>query len=184
MTRAAFIETYTGRRFQPLSRKPQPICIEDIARALSNQCRFFGHVKDFYSVAQHSVHVAAWVAHHGGTRAEQIWALLHDASEAYLGDLVTPLKASAYGRAYLKAEKRIQRQICRALGLPTKMPEIVKRGDAVLLATEVRSLKFNNPIHWARLTEAPWEGAILLPMVPNEAEQAFLRTFKILTAVA
>jgi hypothetical protein len=181
MTRAAFIETFTGQRFQPLSRKPQPIVIEDIARALSNQCRFFGHVKEFYSVAQHSVFCAAWVSCHGGTPMEQAWALLHDGSEAYIGDLVTPLKASAYGRAYLKAEKRIQRQVCRTFGLPTKMPAIVKKADAVLLATEVRALKFNNPIHWDRLTEAPWEELLFVPMVPNEAEQAFLNVFKGLT---
>lgn len=179
--RSPFLETYTGIRFQPL-RPGQTIRIEDIARALSNQCRFLGHVKGYYSVAQHSILVANWVAGQPDiTSDEVLWALLHDASEAYLGDLITPLKMHPLiGDGYRVAERRLMRQVCAAFGLSPREPKIVKRGDAVLLATEVRDLKHGNPEHWRGLTEAPWAGMHIKPWAPDQAEQTFLRHYNLL----
>jgi hypothetical protein len=84
-TRGPYIVTYTGRRFHFLDPKIDEISIEDIAHALSNVCRFTGHTKRFYSVAEHSCLVSALCDN-------RLEGLLHDASEAYMSDLSSPLK--------------------------------------------------------------------------------------------
>lgn len=98
-----FIQTYTGKKFS-FTNRSESICIRDIAHALSNICRFNGHCVKFYSVAEHSLHVMDKVhADHGFdkiiTRDEKLfhfsimfYALLHDAAEAYIGDITAPLK--------------------------------------------------------------------------------------------
>src|SRR5690606_29748913 len=82
-----WMQTFTGRRFWPLDPRPDEICIEDIAHALSMQCRYAGHCLSFYSVAEHSVLLSQHVA-----EPFRRWALLHDASEAYLVDVPRPIK--------------------------------------------------------------------------------------------
>src|SRR5689334_14267678 len=86
-----WIRTYTGRKFYLFDSGPEDVEIEDIAHALSMQCRYNGHVQRFYSVAEHSCYVSAIVAAEMGNAKYDInvalWALLHDASEAYLGDV-------------------------------------------------------------------------------------------------
>ena len=90
--RGGWIQTYTGRQFWPLDPRIEDIDIHDIAHALSHQCRYSGHCLRFYSVAEHSVLLSHHVA-----GEHMLWALLHDAWEAYLaaipeverGDLVS-----------------------------------------------------------------------------------------------
>src|ERR1017187_10636100 len=76
------ITTFSGIHFWPLLPNPADIRIEDIAHALSNQCRFAGHAREFYSVAEHSVRVSQLCP-----PEDALWGLLHDASEAYLTDV-------------------------------------------------------------------------------------------------
>lgn len=90
-----WIRTFTGKRFYPLKPTIEDIDILDIAHALSNQCRFSGHSKWHYSVGQHSVYVSQVVRSLGGSPTDIMWGLLHDASEAYLVDLPTPVKRQA-----------------------------------------------------------------------------------------
>lgn len=85
--RGKWIQTYTGRQFWPLDPRPEDVCINDIAHALGNICRYGGHCKEFYSVAQHSIYVSFYVP-----PAFALFGLLHDASEAYLLDFPTPIK--------------------------------------------------------------------------------------------
>ena len=88
-----FIQTLSGRRVNPLDATAEDIDPADIARALSNLCRFGGHSKAFYSVAQHSAIVCDLLEQRGGATPDELMAaLLHDAAEAYLGDLPHPLK--------------------------------------------------------------------------------------------
>jgi hypothetical protein len=82
-----FIETFTNKYIHPFDPKPELICLEDIAHALSQQCRFSGHVKRFYSVAEH-----AWLASMYAPPHLAAEALMHDAAEAYLIDIPRPLK--------------------------------------------------------------------------------------------
>lgn len=84
------IVTYTGKVFDFMDPRPEAICIEDIAHSLSHICRYGGHTPEHYSVAQHSCMVANLLVPHGPDYA--LAGLLHDAHEAYIGDIVTPLK--------------------------------------------------------------------------------------------
>ena len=114
-----FIQTLSGRRVNPLDAAPEDIDPADIARALSNLCRFGGHSKAFYSVAQHSAIVCDLLEERGATPDELMAALLHDAAEAYLGDLPHPLKhRSELGAAFRVAEKRLEAVIAERFALP------------------------------------------------------------------
>lgn len=146
-----YIATYTGRSINPMQPDMDAISAVDIAHALSNQCRFTGHVRQFYSVAEHSVRALLWVADyirkyqndfdpHMESMALK-WTLLHDASEAYLSDIARPVKAGlGLGEVYKNAENNLMLCIAQKYGLSWPMPELVKRADDVLLRTEQRDL--------------------------------------------
>lgn len=171
------IQTRTGRMFRPLSPSPSDVCIEDIAAALSKQCRYTGHTSRFYSVAEHSLRVAWRVQELGGSRTDVLWGLLHDASEAYLCDIASPVKRQEEFRAYRKAEALVQAAVCSRFGLPFVQPEVVKRADLELLSTEAHELM-------SPLVEPYWND--LLPPLkledelgwdPDMAEDMFLAAF-------
>lgn len=169
------IETYSGLSFAPLEPDPELIVIGDIARSLSNQCRFLGHSR-FYSVAEHSVRVSRLLEEWGEGPPVILWGLLHDASEAYLGDVPTPIKRTAVYAAYREAEARLMGAICDRYGLSVKEPAAVRKADAVLLATEVRSLKQYSRGHWDCLTEEALFETIV-PWTSEKAEREFLNRF-------
>src|SRR5579864_8305438 len=137
---AAWIQTHSGRRFNPINPNPDAIVIQDIAHSLSMQCRFSGHCSEFYSVAQHSVLVSYICG-----PSDALWGLLHDASEAYLVDVPRPLKRSGKFQAYIDIEEKMTEAICRRFALPFKEPPNVKIADTMLLATEARDLM--SPLH-------------------------------------
>ena len=177
MSSSPFIETFTGVRFQPLKPNFADIRIEDIAHALSNQCRFSGHVRHFYGVAEHSVRVSRLLTGLGA--GVELWGLLHDASEAYLVDLPTPLKSqSTIGDGYRVAERRLMRAVAKRFGLIGHEPGAVRVADAKLLATEVRDLMFAKPEHWSdgKLPYPPL-GPRIVPWSPKTAEDEFLRRY-------
>lgn len=174
--RAPFIETFTGARFCPLDPDPAAIRIHDIAHALSNLCRFGGHVRHFYSVAEHSVRVARYVDSIGGSALR---GLLHDAAEAYLVDLPSPLKETEeIGIPYELAEARLQAAICRRFRLAAPLVDsVVKSGDRKMLATEVRDLKFGRKEHWTSIEDIPPLVERIIPWAPEVAEAEFLKLF-------
>lgn len=140
---AAWIQTFTGRRFDVLEPTLDSIHLADIAHSLSMQCRFTGHTTAYFSVGEHSI-VAAVMALELGFDAEvQLACLLHDASEAYLTDLSRPVKRhSPVGAAYRPIEAKIQRLINTKYGLEPDAhddPRVVEI-DARMLATEYRQL--------------------------------------------
>jgi len=167
---AAWIQTYSGRRFNPTNPNPDAIVIQDIAHSLSMQCRFTGHTKKFYSVAQHSVLVS-----HICNEEDALWGLLHDASEAYLIDVPRPLKRSGKFEAYLEYEAQMQRAICKRFGLPYQEPPSVKKADTKLLSTEARDLM--SPLHpdWVnRTTPLPF---IIDAWDQQKAKDMFMQRF-------
>lgn len=172
MSASGVIETRSGIGFCPLEPRIADINIRDIAHALSHQCRFSGHTREHYSVAEHSVRVSELLETWGESPIVQLWGLLHDASEAYLVDLPQPLKADPRMHFYVEAEKSLMFAVCIRFGLPTTEPPAVRIADAKLLATEARDLMPYTPTYWAKLKEKPLERQIV-PWAPSSARHAF-----------
>ena len=86
------MNTYTGRVFNPLEMVPDNVAIEDIAHALSMMCRGNGHLRFFYSVGLHSINCAQEAIARGYQTGTALACLLHDATEAYIADLIRPVK--------------------------------------------------------------------------------------------
>lgn len=178
-----WICTFTGRQFFPFDPRPEDVCAEDIAHALSLQCRFTGHVREFYSVAEHCVRVAQAVYERSEPGFDRItsclYGLLHDASEAYLTDVARPVKRSPEMVGYREAEKRIEAVIYRHFNLPKHkdggLAPVVKECDEILLVTEARDLMagFDDRWrHWSMRDRAlPHK---ILPMSSRDAEGIWL----------
>lgn len=165
-----WIQTYSGVKFHPLNPNPDDINLKDIAHALSMQCRFSGHCKWHYSVAQHSVHVSMELP-----PEMRVWGLLHDASEAYLVDLPRPLKRSSeMGSLYMEIEERLMRAVAARFDLQWPMPDAVHDADNALLMAEKRDLMGASPEPWIE-TMAPVAWSIPEWSWPR-AEWEFLAT--------
>lgn len=165
-----WIQTYTGKRFYPLDPREDDIDIRDIAHALSMQCRYAGHCDRFYSVAEHSVLLSEFCE--AGGRMAARWALLHDASEAYIVDVPRPLKP--YLINYKGIEAALMEVIARRFGLYSAMPDEVKRADDRILADEVAQNL--GPLKWDT-QPGPRLGVTLHFWSPAEAERAFLARY-------
>lgn len=163
-----WIQTFTGKQFWPLNPRHQDIDIRDIAHALSMKCRYSGHTKFFYSVAEHSVLVSHFVP-----PDLALWGLLHDASEAYLPDVPRPIKRHLVG--FKEMEDRIMREVCVLLGMEWPEPPEVKRIDTAILADEMRQVMGPPPVDW-ELPESEL-GAIISGDAPATIEGIFLRRF-------
>jgi 5'-deoxynucleotidase YfbR-like HD superfamily hydrolase len=153
-----WIRTYpSGEAFDLLNVNPDSLQLTDIVQALSHICRFGGHTKEFYSVLQHSVLVGEIVFGLGAVLEMPLpdmaklirTALLHDASEAYIGDLVRPLKrASDLGPIFKQIEDPLQRAISEKFGLLWPFPEIIHKADDIALMTEARDLLDDDTDRW------------------------------------
>jgi Predicted hydrolases of HD superfamily len=129
-----YIELVSGKFFYFLEPKEEDFVIQDIAHALANTCRFTGHCNRFYSVAEHSVHVSNLLS---GTGLE-LDGLLHDASEAYLPDVASPIKQ--FLPDYNAIEDRLLKAIFSKWGLEYPFHPAVKHCDLVMLSTEAHFL--------------------------------------------
>lgn len=176
---SAWIQTFTGKKFYPFNPKPEDIDIRDIAHALSNICRFTGHVKRFYSVADHCRNVAKLVPAH-----MKLQALLHDASEAYLCDLARPVKQHAGMDFYVIAERVLQRAIYLRFGIPYgvpyKEPDELKAADARMCGAEALALMgpLTEPERWKWATDLVDGSEPLEICSPFWSEQTFWSEFQ------
>jgi 5'-deoxynucleotidase YfbR-like HD superfamily hydrolase len=176
-----YLQTVSGRRVNPFDPDPDQIDIGDIGRALANQCRFGGHCRVFYSVAQHSVIVSEIVERRGGDVEDVFAALMHDASEAYLGDMPHPVKhRSPLGAAFRAAEEHLERALRDRFAIRSDVPEI-KRADRALLATERRAFSAET-WHWPELDGVEPLDLELEAWSPAEAERAFAARYAELDA--
>lgn len=172
------METYTGLEVNPLDLRPEDIRIEDIAHSLSLLCRYGGHCKTFYSVAQHSLHVAVVISER--FPLVRLFGLLHDAAETYLGDMITPLKERI--PAFRKYENEIMVRILSKFcpRPPTPLEWIrVKRADARVLLGEAFFLMPSRGEGWREDTIPAGLNAepVIARATPKEAETLFLNQF-------
>lgn len=171
----SWIQTFTGRKVDPMAMRAEDVCVEDIAHALAMKCRFTGHVPAFYSVAQHSVLVAQHCEN-------KLWGLLHDAAEAYLFDASRPVKHGlrAAGCTLVdEIEASIMAAVCEQFGLPLEQPEDVKKADVLLLATEAKCFFGQMKLYkeWHHRPENGFETivpAVIVPWTWEQSEKAFL----------
>jgi uncharacterized protein len=130
---ASRIMTRSGKLIDLLNPKSEDIVLEDIAWALAHTNRFNGHASVAYSVAEHSVRVS-----HVCDRRDAWAGLMHDATEAYLGDVTRPLKQLL--PAYQILEQNWWEAIADVFGLPRELPASVKRADDLMLRSEMRAI--------------------------------------------
>lgn len=167
-----WILTQSGQQFDLLRPTASMIKPVDIAHALSRLCRFNGHTRAHYSVAQHSLIVASLVP-----TEHQLVALMHDATEAYIGDMTRPLKAVMPEYQYV--ENQIWLAVCERFDIQIDLPACVKQADMVALATERRDLMPEHPGEWDCLRGVqPMKETI----IPFSAESASMMFFSQLMA--
>lgn len=142
----SWILTSTGKRFDFDNINPDAICIEDIAASLANQCRFNGHTNTFYSVAAHSIIMANVMSQDGYDNKMVKTALLHDASEAYLGDMVKPLKNLV--PAFSELENKIMAVIAEKFDIHWPLPDAIKKYDLMMLKAEKECFMPKHPDEW------------------------------------
>lgn len=136
-----YIETSSGIAFYPYSPRVEDININDVAHAISQLCRFGGHCRHFYSVAQHSIWVAKYLKEIGAAPIVQLYGLLHDATEGYMVDIPSPIKKQL--NLYKRAEDKLHVLIWDALGIKQPSEEEwrqVKEVDVLLQHHEANCL--------------------------------------------
>jgi hypothetical protein len=167
--RGNWMQTASGQKYFPMDPRAEEVKIEDIAAALSKVCRFGGHCNKFYSVAEHSVYVSMFVP-----KEWALQGLLHDATEAYLADIVRPVKG--YLTGYKEIEDRNWRVIAEKFGVPYDLHSSVKEADNNVLLTEQKYLMAESPGDWC----VPGKALPFKPVAlsPDEAYTSFMTAFK------
>lgn len=167
--RGAWMQTYTGRQFYPLDPRAQDVHPADIAHALSLLCRYGGHVDRFYSVAEH-----CFLLSHAVAPRHALWALLHDATEAYVGDMVRPLKHQL--PEYCAAEDLVMVAVAERFGLRGQMPDEVKEADSRILLDERAALMSCTRHPWVQDTDGTEPlGVQITGWDPRFAEDMYTR---------
>lgn len=167
-----WIQTYTGFEFWPLDPRPQDINIYDIAHALSLKCRWTGHCRKFYSVAQHSV----MMSYYGPKMEHKRQALFHDAAEAYLPDVSSPIKKELKG--FQEIENYLLGMIFEVLGISWPLDPVIHKLDVMMRATEKRDL-MSGQLHdriWCCEGVQTFADEII-PWSPEESEESFLERY-------
>jgi hypothetical protein len=164
-----WMQTFSGRQFWPLDPRSNEIDITDIAGPLSKLCRYGGQCLKFYSVAEHCVHVASFAP-----PKLKLTALLHDASEAYLSDVIRPIKSHLSN--YLAIEAELEKAVAQRFDLEWPWHQEVKRLDTAILADERDQAMAPPPIPWSQTTEPPL-GVTLQFWTPDVAVRKFLFAF-------
>jgi uncharacterized protein len=177
----AWMMTKSGRAFWPLQPHVGEPAISDIAHALAHICRYGGHTTRFYSVAEHSFHV--WNAVRAVEPDAGLEALLHDATEAYIGDLIWPLKQDVgFAHEFKRAEARLARVIAGTFGTRYPYPPIVKRMDTAILVNEREQAMppaREAAADWGRKEWGePIAGLTLEFWSPTSARNAFMEAFQ------
>lgn len=184
--RGDWMQTFTGRAFYPLDPSPADIDPVDIAHSLAMQCRYNGHVQRFYSVAEHCVLLHDWFLLGGGRLTGRLaderslhlakWALLHDAAEAYIGDMVRPLKVNMPD--FCRADELVTTAVAVRFHMPNgRIPVEVKDADTRILLDERAALLTAPPRDWS-LGDLQPLGVTIHGWNPAVAEKQYLTRLK------
>jgi hypothetical protein len=173
--RGDWMQTASNLAFWPLDPWPSEVHLYDIAHALSNLCRYGGHCKKFYSVAEHSVHVSRVVP-----PEHALAGLLHDATEAYCADVPRPLKRFLTG--YAEIEQRIWVAIATRFQLPVDLPATVKEADNTVLLAEKEQILGPTPLPWHWAAGLNPADVRIDCWSPHDAKQAFIHRYLELTS--
>ncbi len=180
-----WFQTFTGKVFYPLDPREEEIDIRDITHSLSLSCRYHGHCRYFYSVAEHCIRtkmIALSLLMKMGENTLNIkpaevafWSLFHDAAESYVGDMNAPLKADM--PKYKEVEEGILTVIGKKYEFPYPMSEhvatLVHKADKIMLATELRDILATAPQAWDNDEKAS-EDMVIVPYSSQEVERIFL----------
>jgi hypothetical protein len=185
-----WMQTYSGRRFYPLEPSAADVELVDVAHGLAMTCRYGGHSKRFYSVAEHCVLVSDIVegdARRAGmpadfVRAIALEALLHDSAEAYIGDMVRPLKHQAEMAEFRRAEERIEECIRAAFKIQSteQSRKVIKIVDDRILVDEITALMPNPQMYLETDTLLGVEpiGVLICGWSPELAQHRFLERYR------
>lgn len=192
--KSIFIHTAGGKKVYPFAMTPDQVDIHTIARHLACQNRWLGATQHrfleeriSYSVAEHSVYVSDFVARELGRPDLAFEALMHDAAEAYIGDMIRPLKYSpAFYETFKALEEKVEKVIAEKFNLPFPMTPEVKVGDDSVCMAEWEQIVPRNPDEqWGSdVTKAGYVvkaapiGIAMLP--PYEAYKLFMARFNAL----
>ena len=167
------IRTFSGKYVNVFEPTEDMICIEDIAHALSHQCRFGGHLPRFYSVAEHSILCSQLVF---GSKTEKFNALMHDASEAYLLDIPSPIKKGLAN--YKDLEDGLMHVIANKFGFEWPMTETVRQVDERMLHYEWNAIMLNEGESKITIDSRVYE--LFNYDKPEYAKHDFIKQFNIL----
>ena len=182
MRKGNWMQTASGKQFWVLDPRPEEVDIEDIACGLVNNCRYVGQVRpeNWFSVATHSRVIREELRRLGFGPRIQLRALLHDAPEAYTGDVIRPQKQMPQWAHYRKMEHAIMDAVCQRFDLPIgDCPQIIKDIDACCLLAERDQLMGPQP--------APWDAYFdnykplkvkLVPQTPVAEYKLFMQAFE------
>lgn len=193
-----WIQTATGIKFNLIAPEPGSMQLDDIAAALSKICRFNGHTKEFYSVAEHCVRMARELNCEGHPLMTQFWALMHDAVETYICDIPSPVKRAlddlswhyllGYG-SYKQLYDSLEKHLLSEFGIVMNpcRDQIVAVADKRMLATERQQLmgsmlELVSDAEWGGLGGIePYPDMFISCWTPFVAEGLFKREFDRIT---
>ena len=172
--RGPWQQTASGNAFFLLQPDHHEVSINDLATSLSNQCRYNGHVLEFYSVAQHATLMSLWMEEDGYPLETCFAALHHDSAEAYTGDIIAQVKWAI--PEFKQLEDRVEGAVNQALGIKwtDEVHKSVKEYDFIALATEVRDVLASNKTNysWGDLPKPRL--AKIHPIDPEGAREFFI----------
>jgi hypothetical protein len=173
-----WMQTYSGRRFLPLAPKSSDIELADVAHGLAMTCRYGGHARRFYSVAEHCVLVSENVDQRFAREA-----LLHDSAEAYIGDMIRPLKHQPEMAEFRRAEAGIERAVFERFGIIStdESHAVVKLVDERILIDEINAL-MPDPSMYVELRAIKPLGITIHAWSPQQAEAAYILRYRELFA--
>jgi len=178
--RGTWMQVGEGRIFYPLDPRPEEVFIDDIGMALSRLIRYNGLSDTWITVAQHSVQCEYMIYKDGGTFEDRLAMLMHDAAEAYIGDMIRPLKCMF--PEFKKIEANIYAAIEEALGLPTMDEKTIKHYDNLAWAWEKRDF-YPSSRDWPYTPDLPAYLPTMRQWSHSKSRKMFMQTWWHLSCV-